>query len=1018
MQVIRTVTRCARRLYDEYQRQLWDDHIDELYLREVRADCTRKYRLQASDVCAHKSSVCLTLQKELYTVAEKALVSTAQIYQLSLQIPLARSDLELQKTRRDIEGARRVEKHLRSLENDKAKLESQLVSYSQLLAPQRGEEFVHCIGEVGFLFLDLRSSRLEPGGSQAADNDLMSNLQWEFVEKNLASDKVRRWIVCSELPVANERAEVLANAAHAAVPDLKSWWGRNPASQTRLLELLFDWKLEQSGRDFMLLSGASGVRFGGKATVKDIKRRAQAEQHIVGPITASPSGNTELTYALRKPWVVGDRFEVEHREITREKMFAMLHVSTGSPEAKGTKDSAAVTDIQLTHIGTHHHTNEMAQVLLGPVVGFVDASSAVILLEIDRSFDVICIVTNPLTGEMRKMYQRLKRRTPNSFYLTHLRPEHYYQIHFANIQDASHFQASFSTPARFPARFELIALCNDDLASTTNQGPRIDSEQGVTRLWEAVAAKVVDVPFASVNLTAHLGGQFCSDGNIFVDEALALADASSCLGQFDDAPVIEKLREMYRRSWNSPGVRETLSHGAHLILSNKRDELPLTNSSISEILVRRLLRQVHQEYQDLLLPPSKRMCLTNACTTSERAARRALSHMFGAIGIFVLPIGDFGGVTVGRDSWDDLVTFLASPGLAVLVLVTQEAVVDHSFEDVLERARFDEAYKCKFGFYRQDLLKLLELLFEWKRTRSYDELSQVVREVVFVSGSSHQSFDSVIQEVTRLSELAPPLDETPTIPKLARSSPVIVQYVVGPMDSVHSSSSTVSVALELAMLREGTFSSKYAYHHFVPRRASYQVDTRNGEVSTDTSVNPVVTREQEWIGDNSAVIRGQIAHLTLSLKDAQGHALIDATSAGPARAESIWSLICLDEAESIQSDASVDKDIDLFYTRERRIETHQVRCAASAWTLATMQPSWLKEVQLLSRMRSVLRIISSTVGANLACCVPYSLYLRFSLKTWMKTRVLARNRSIQAFKAKTTRSETRLNKLRPSDPGS
>ncbi|KAF4317798.1 hypothetical protein JM18_005033 [Phytophthora kernoviae] len=36
MQVIRTVTRCARRLFHEYQRQLWDDNMRQLIEREVR----------------------------------------------------------------------------------------------------------------------------------------------------------------------------------------------------------------------------------------------------------------------------------------------------------------------------------------------------------------------------------------------------------------------------------------------------------------------------------------------------------------------------------------------------------------------------------------------------------------------------------------------------------------------------------------------------------------------------------------------------------------------------------------------------------------------------------------------------------------------------------------------------------------------------------------------------------------------------------------------------------------------
>ncbi|KAG6971192.1 hypothetical protein JG688_00004533, partial [Phytophthora aleatoria] len=132
-----------------------------------------------------------TLRAEMLVIAEKALASTAQIFALSNQIPKTAEELELLKKRHDIESARRVEKNLRALEAEKAKLEKHLVSYNQLLAPQRGEEFLFEIGSIGILALDLRSSRLEPGGSQARENVPLSNVQWQFIEETLENANIQ-----------------------------------------------------------------------------------------------------------------------------------------------------------------------------------------------------------------------------------------------------------------------------------------------------------------------------------------------------------------------------------------------------------------------------------------------------------------------------------------------------------------------------------------------------------------------------------------------------------------------------------------------------------------------------------------------------------------------------------------------------------------------------------------------------------------------------------------------------------
>ncbi|POM61376.1 LOW QUALITY PROTEIN: hypothetical protein PHPALM_29619, partial [Phytophthora palmivora] len=71
MQIVRTVTRCARRLFHEYQRQLWDDNFKQLVEHEVQLH----ELLQNLDMMY--SFLHLV---EMLAIAEKALASTAQIF--------------------------------------------------------------------------------------------------------------------------------------------------------------------------------------------------------------------------------------------------------------------------------------------------------------------------------------------------------------------------------------------------------------------------------------------------------------------------------------------------------------------------------------------------------------------------------------------------------------------------------------------------------------------------------------------------------------------------------------------------------------------------------------------------------------------------------------------------------------------------------------------------------------------------------------------------------------------------
>ncbi|KAG7391118.1 hypothetical protein PHYPSEUDO_005885 [Phytophthora pseudosyringae] len=891
MQIIRTVTRCARRLYHEYQRQLWDDDFKQLLERET----------------------------ELLAIAEKALASTAQIFVLSNQIPKTAEDLELQKKRHEIDGARRAEKNLRALETEKAKVEKQLVSYNQLLVPQRGEEFLFEVGSIGILVLDLRSSRLEPGGSQARENELLSNVQWRFIEETLEHANLRLLLICSETPLIEDAIPEATSSVDAVSGETETTWSANETAQARLLSQLFDWKLQQPSRQFVVLGGANPVRCFARMRVKDTKLRTEAEQLTVGPISAVPHGST----ISKRSGLLHSRFEFEHlEEVVNKKSFLELKLQSGESNV-----------IKANRVGKDQQRHNLPKVLLGPVVGWVDEWCAVILLEVDRDADVVCLVENPLTRESRRVFQRFFADQANSFFITHLRSGHYYRVSFENVQHPEQFPASFTTMAKSPQQFDVLALCNE----SSSLGA-LDENNKEPHLWHAIAENSVEMPFVGLNLTVHLGGQFFPESNVHIHEALVHAGnnvaSSSPVADFSEREdpttciILGRFREMYRATWNAPGIRESLAHGAHLILMNENDQLSANNQDGEDqqnVSVRNLLTRFHVRYQNLLLPPSKRL------KRDEVRWRKPLCHSFGAFGLFVLPIQELGGSCIHESTWDALRVLLATPKLSTLLLVSTEALIEESLEDIREKASMDAAYRRKFGFYRQDVARLLELLFDWQRDDpGTEKASQLKKQVVLLSGSRCQSFDSMIREVYSSES---PLTSTsfPNLP--SADSRALFQYVVGPLQASTSGLRPTTV------FSQGTLLGRYTYRHSFVRKASPTAQEETLPASgTGVDSAEVAEDGNTNTSGGSTQVTSQLVHLLLASGDKSQAEASDAELTEAPSSYGVCSFVSHGPVESAK-DPSTDKP-DSPAPTENQVHC----CQAASWQLPTVLPSWLREL--------------------------------------------------------------------------
>ena len=73
--------------------------------------------------------------------------------------------------------------------------------------------------------------------------------------------------------------------------------------------------------------------------------------------------------------------------------------------------------------------------LVGPIIGKVTSTTAVVLLEVEDSAIVTMVMTDILSRQTFRFSQRLQGRKPKSFVAKGLRPERRYLIHLKEFLD-------------------------------------------------------------------------------------------------------------------------------------------------------------------------------------------------------------------------------------------------------------------------------------------------------------------------------------------------------------------------------------------------------------------------------------------------------------------------------------------------------------------------------------------------------------------------------------------------------
>ena len=217
--------------------------------------------------------------------------------------------------------------------------------------------------------------------------------------------------------------------------------------------------------------------------------------------------------------------------------------------------------------------------------------------------------------------------------------------------------------------------------------------------------------------------------------------------------VVEKMREVYRRAWNMPNIKETLSHCPQLMILGGADVCDTVHSSAFSSLILRASRQVFCEYQRQLWDPEGFEAAAAAATTTTasgggRGGGKGYpidsQHFFvpiGSIGIFSLdlwssrnyaqnrPMPD--NALISSAQWTALSDVLQwASTLKTLIVCMDIPFTGRTPAEVhrVSSLRPESWARDEWSSREAEFCRLLSTLLEWKSI-------EVDREVHIISGS-------------------------------------------------------------------------------------------------------------------------------------------------------------------------------------------------------------------------------------------------------------------------------------------
>ena len=388
---------------------------------------------------------------------------------------------------------------------------------------------------------------------------------------------------------------------------------------------------------------------------------------------------------------------------------------------------------------------------LGPVVGEVTSTSAIIMLEVANPnsprTEVTCHIHRKGGKEhVQEQTIAFPYKTPKVFVFrgeTALEPNTEYVAVFSGIcrEDAARTFAMFKTKPEEIKSFKIIALSCDrpDRMLLGQKNP-----------WYELARKSYHA-----DVMLHLGDQVYNKGEDSDNTQQLFGTEYEAMKKVNRERMKKRaralLRKKYRETWNKKMTRESLQKGCHLMIWSDNDVAndftTLKNVEGGQAYPAPFLQcgiEVYRQYQRILWDPE----CANMPAENEHF-QEFHSHVYGPVGIFLIDMrgnritGD--GVQhstnpiMGEEQWNAIEEFFQTEELKVIILAAEIPFVGDDPESIQLKAEKFDFLTDHWPYNLQDLERLLDLCFGWK---NQDEDG---REVLLLGGDIHCGVTSVIR---------------------------------------------------------------------------------------------------------------------------------------------------------------------------------------------------------------------------------------------------------------------------------
>ena len=388
---------------------------------------------------------------------------------------------------------------------------------------------------------------------------------------------------------------------------------------------------------------------------------------------------------------------------------------------------------------------------LGPVVGEVTSTSAIIMLEVGNESslptEVTCHIHRKVgTGLVQEQMITFPDKAPKVFVFgegSALEPNTEYIAVFSGIcrEDATQTFAMFKTKPEEIKSFKIIALSCDrpDRMLLGQKNP-----------WHELAGKSYEA-----DVILHLGDQIYNKGEDTNNTQLLFGTKYDAMQKENREEIKKRARSLwrniYRKTWNPRMTRESLQKGCHLMIWSDNDVAndftTLKNVDGEQAYPAPFLQcgiEAYRQYQRILWDPD---CAS--MPAQDEHFQEFHSHIYGPVGIFMIDMrgnritGD--GVQhstnpiVGEEQWNAIEALFQTKQLKVIIVAAEIPFVGHSPEIIKVEAEKLDFLTGFWPYQLQDLERLLNLCFGWMNQDGGG------REVLLLGGDIHCGVTSVIR---------------------------------------------------------------------------------------------------------------------------------------------------------------------------------------------------------------------------------------------------------------------------------